>query len=167
MSFSYSHQYTIYVFRLSVLFSVFFNFAWSAAISITDGSLTTSLRANGNQCTDNPTWIGTGSTSVDCIGAIQRLYDSEVKSFSDIDFEFLSPKAPARSLPSMRTPRKYTHGECPAVSINIVATCTDIRAKGAGRYMHPRHRNVELLLRRRATRRRRRSLCVERRDVFL
>lgn len=64
--------------------------------------------ANGKQCTDNSSWIGTGFSSIDCISAVQRLYNAEVRTFSDIDFEFLSEKAPARSLPSMRTPRKYT-----------------------------------------------------------
>ena len=95
------------VFCLLGLYSTLLNVVSSAAINPTHGS----LAANGNQCTDNSTWIGTGSSSVDCIGAVQKLYNAEVKPFSDTDFEFLSAKAPARSLPSMRTPRKYTVGE--------------------------------------------------------
>ena len=110
MFLAHTHPFAIYVFRISVLFCTLINMASSAAINLPQRNLTTSLSANGNQCTDNATWIGTGSTAVDCIGAVQRLYDSEVKTFSDIDFEFLSGRAPRRSLPSMRTPRKYTHG---------------------------------------------------------
>ena len=102
----------MHVFRITLLSPTLFNVAWSAAISLPQRNLTNSLQANGNQCTDNPTWIGTGSTSVDCIGAVQKLYDSEVKTFSDIDFEFLSQKAPPRSIPSMHTPRKYTYRKC-------------------------------------------------------
>ena len=102
----------MYVTRISVLFPILFNMAWSAANSLAQRNLTVSFQANGNQCTDNPTWIGTGSTSIDCIGAVQKLYNSEVKTFSDTDFEFLSQKAPPRSIPSMPTPRKYTHGTC-------------------------------------------------------
>lgn len=95
-----------------VIFSTFFTVASSAAINLPHGNLTIHSTANGNQCTDSSKWIGTGSSSMDCIGAVQKLYNAEVKPFSDIDFEFLSPKAPARSLPSMRTPRKYTVGKC-------------------------------------------------------
>ena len=102
----------MHVFRITLLSPPLFNVAWSAAISLPQRNLTTSLLANGNQCTDNPTWIGTGSTSIDCIGAVQKLYDSEVKAFSDTDFEFLSQKAPPRSIPSMPTPRKYQYGTC-------------------------------------------------------
>ena len=100
----------MYVIRIFVLFPTLFKMAWSAAIGLPQRNLTTSFQTNGNQCTDNPTWIGTGSTSIDCIGAVQKLYNSEVKTFSDTDFEFLSQKAPPRSTPSMTTPRKYTHG---------------------------------------------------------
>lgn len=102
----------MYVTRISVLFPTLFNLAWSAAISLPQRNLTTSFQANSKQCTDSPSWIGTGSTSTDCIGAVQKLYDSEVKTFSDIDFEFLSQRAPPRSIPSMPTPRKYTYGTC-------------------------------------------------------
>ena len=102
-----SSAFRSHVFSVFVIFSTVSYLASSAAIS-----LTTDSSANRNQCTDKSTWIGTGSTTVDCIGAVQRLYDVEVKSFSDTDFEFLSQKAPARSLPAMRTPRKYTVGKC-------------------------------------------------------
>ena len=113
-----SSVFRSHVFGVFVIFSTFSYLASSAAVSSLHRSLTIDSSANRNQCTDNSTWIGTGSTTVDCIGAVQRLYDAEVKPFSDTDFEFLSEKAPARSLPSMRTPRKYTVGKCQCSSQN-------------------------------------------------
>ena len=115
MSPAYSHLLPMYVVRIFVFFPTMLHMAWSAVVSLPQRNLTASFQANGNQCTDNPAWIGTGSTSIDCIGAVQKLYNSEVKTFSDIDFEFLSQKAPPRSLPSMPTPRKYAHGKCTKV----------------------------------------------------
>lgn len=109
------HLFPIRVSRLAIYLSTFISIAWSAAINIPYVSLTTSIAANSNHCTDSHTWIGTGTTAIDCIGAVQSLYNSEVKSFSDVDFEFLSGTAPRRSLPAMRTPRKYTHGKCPDI----------------------------------------------------
>lgn len=117
------YLFPIRVSRLAVFLPTFISIAWSAAINISHVSLTTSTAANSNHCTDNHTWIGTGHTAIDCIGAVQNLYDIEVKSFSDFDFEFLSGTALRRSLPAMRTPRKYTHGKCPDIrSTNFVST---------------------------------------------
>lgn len=163
-----SHSFPTFVSRLLVLFSTCFNIASSAAISLPHSNLTTNSVANRNQCTDNPTWKGTGSSSIDCIGAVQKLYNAEVKSFSDIDFEFLSERAPARSLPSMRTPRKYTVGRSsPKYCDKLPPLSLPIKAEPSQRIMYPRHRNVELFLRRRATGRSGRTLRFARRDVFL
>lgn len=110
------------MFRLFIIFSTVINIALGAALNIQSASSAISSAANGNQCTDKPTWVGSGSTSIDCIGAVQKLHDAEVKHFSDFDFEFLSEKAPARSLPSMRTPRKYTVGEYHNVSCRALGS---------------------------------------------
>lgn len=108
---AYLHILCNRVSGLLIIFFAFLNIASSAVLAIPHGNLSIASAPNSNQCTDNSNWIGTGSTSADCIGAVQQLYNEEVKTFSDIDFEFLSAKAPARSLPAMRTPRKYTVGE--------------------------------------------------------
>lgn len=66
---------------------------------------------NANYCTDSPTWVGAGSTRMDCIAAVQHLYDVEVKRYNWQDFEFLSERAKKREEDSMQTPRKYSVGE--------------------------------------------------------
>ena len=99
------------IFRLFVLFSTLLTIVSSTVIRAAHGNLTTNVAVNGNQCTDSYAWIGTGATSADCDGAVQRLHDAEVTPFSDIEFEFLSEKASRRSIPAMRTPRKYTVGK--------------------------------------------------------
>ena len=48
----------------------------------------------------------------DCKSAIELLNKVDVVFHGDTDFEFLSPKAKERLPDSMRTPRKYTVGEC-------------------------------------------------------
>lgn len=117
------HLFPIRVSRLAIFFCTFISIAWSTAINLSHVNLATSIAVNGNHCIDNHTWIGTGTTAIDCIGAVQSLYDIEVKSFLDFDFEFLSGTALRRSLPAMRTPRKYTHGKCPDIRpTNFVST---------------------------------------------
>lgn len=118
MAMARSHQLKVLVFRLSIYIFMLLDIASSAAISILHSNLTEISAANGNYCTDDPTWISTypssigiGPSLVDCILAVTDLYRTEVKRFSGTDFEFLSEKAQARSLPSMHTPRKYTFGK--------------------------------------------------------
>jgi len=90
-------------------FAATISLASSAAISHSSRNLTLSM-PDGHQCTDNTAWIGSGSTNVDCIGAVQLLYHREVKHWKDQDFEFISEKVEGRSIPWQRTPRKYTVG---------------------------------------------------------
>ena len=52
----------------------------------------------------------------DCLSAVQRLEDTDLKFFKSIELEFLAPGATRKSsLPSIRTPRKYTVGSCTLV----------------------------------------------------
>lgn len=64
-----------------------------------------------NHCTSDSEWLASGYYSTDCMAAVQLLYIREVTAFKDQDFEFLSARVRARSLPWKRTPRKYTFGE--------------------------------------------------------
>ena len=105
------HKPTNSILYLLILLYTPLYLASSAVINLPSSTLTTNSAANGNQCTENATWIGTGATSADCILAVAKLYNAEVKQFSDTDFEFLTERAPSRSIPWMRTPRKYTVGE--------------------------------------------------------
>jgi len=95
---------------LAICLAATISLASGVAIYSPPRNLTVAI-PNGNQCTDNATWIGSGSTSLDCIGAVQLLYNREVSYWKDQDFEFISEKVKGRSIPWQRTPRKYTVGE--------------------------------------------------------
>ena len=98
---------------LTILLNAF-QLASAAVITLPTANLTMPV-ANltgpaANFCTDEPNWIGSGAYGLDCIGAVQRLYDTEIRSrrWPKSDFEFLTPKARESQIEAMRTPRKYT-----------------------------------------------------------
>ena len=108
-------QTSLSTFLISLLFSSY-KFYLTSAVAIIAPPSTSNLtlvvpNAGSNYCTDSSAWIGTGSSSVDCMAAVQRLYDTEVRFHQDADFEFISPRAPVRVQESMKTPRKYTVGK--------------------------------------------------------
>lgn len=63
---------------------------------------------NHNVCIDDPSWVGAVRT--DCVGAIQQLYDVEVKHYKDRDLTFQSPNQPEKR-GAMVTPLRYTYGQ--------------------------------------------------------
>lgn len=86
-----------------------FNLASSAAGNLSSKILTLT-EMDANQCSNSISWFGSGLKSIDCIGAVQLLYDREVTYWKEQDFEFISAKVKGRSIPWQRTPRKYSVG---------------------------------------------------------
>ena len=71
--------------------------------------------SNINHCTDQQDWISSGTYIEDCIAAVQRLYEVEVRpqQYPQTSYEFLTPNEQPVSpggMKAMRTPRKYTQG---------------------------------------------------------
>ena len=99
--------------RLSILIVTFmiFRIALTVAIGVSSGNVTSGI-SNGEHCTDDYNWKGKDVRRQDCLAALGHLYRSEVVGYGDKDFEFLSARAIQRSADSMRTPRRYTVGEC-------------------------------------------------------
>ena len=64
------------------------------------------------QCTSAHTWIGSTFHQRDCNSAIDRIFAEAMERRSQ-EYEFLSPgAAPKTSLPTITTPRRYSHGSC-------------------------------------------------------
>ena len=83
----------------------------TVAIGASSGNVSLGISSD-YYCTANLNWRGRGITKQDCKVAIELLYLEEVTFYGDKDFEFLSARAHQRSPDSIRTPRKYTVGEC-------------------------------------------------------
>ena len=67
-------------------------------------------------CTNDYDWTGARYDPNDCLSAVERLEKTDLKFFKSIELEFLAPGATRRSsLPTIRTPRKYTVGSCTLV----------------------------------------------------
>ena len=88
-----------------------FRIALAVAIGASSGNVT-SGNSNDYYCTDDSRWKEKDTTRQDCFAAIGLLYRPEVARHGNKDFDFLSARATQRSDDSMRTPRKYTVGEC-------------------------------------------------------
>lgn len=129
---------------LSLAFTI--SLASSAALNVSSRNLKLAT-SNGDQCSDNITWFGSGMTSIDCISAIQLLYNREVAHWKDEEFEFISGKVPGRSIPWQRTPRKYAVG----ISLLTLTLYITFISDLLFRNVHSRHCHVELLCKWRAT----------------
>ena len=88
-----------------------FRKASTVATGPLSGNVTSGI-LNDFYCTAENNWRGSGVTKQDCKAAIELLYKMEVRHYRDQELEFLSPRATQRSPNPMRTPRKYTIGEC-------------------------------------------------------
>ena len=88
-----------------------FRIALAVAIGASSGNVT-SENSNDYYCTDDSSWKVEDTTRHNCFAAIGLLFRSEVVLHGNKDFQFLSARATQRSYDSMRTPRKYTVGEC-------------------------------------------------------
>lgn len=64
-------------------------------------------------CTPEPSWVGTGFLKESCDSALLKMYLTEVARYNNrmLEFSALGAVPPVPPL-SMRTPRKYTVGEC-------------------------------------------------------
>ena len=135
--------------------TILLQFASGAAINTTSSTNLSAI--DTNFCTDDGTWTGTGTRKTDCMAAVQRLYDVEVKKHGDEDFEFLSVAAWAKgavsSIPPMQTPRKYAVGEC------CIHPAKCRREADRQRLLHRCHRHAKLLQGRRAAWRGGRAPC--------
>ena len=88
-----------------------FRIALTVAMGASAGSVTLGI-SNDYYCSDDDMWKGKDVTRLDCLAAIGLFYSSEVARHGNKDFEFLSARAVPRLADWMRTPRKYTFGEC-------------------------------------------------------
>ena len=88
-----------------------FRIALAVATGASSGNVT-SENSSDYYCTDESSWKLGDTTRHDCFAAIGLLFRSEVVQHGNKDFQFLSARATQRSVDSMRTPRKYTVGEC-------------------------------------------------------
>ena len=71
---------------------------------------------NHPMCTRDYDWTGAMYDPNDCLSAVERLEKTDLKFFKSTELEFLAPGATRRSsLPTIRTPRKYTVGSCTLV----------------------------------------------------
>ena len=71
---------------------------------------------NHPMCTNDYDWTGAAYDPNDCLSAVERLENTDLKVFKSIEFEFLAPGATRRSsLPTIRTPRRYTVNSCTLV----------------------------------------------------
>lgn len=67
-------------------------------------------------CTNTFDWTGRVYNSNDCLDALHRLHDTDLKIYRTRELEFLAPGAEPRSnLPAIRTPRRHTVGSCTLV----------------------------------------------------
>ncbi|MCJ1459529.1 hypothetical protein MMC28_009908, partial [Mycoblastus sanguinarius] len=78
----------------------------------------------GPYCTSASTWTGGLSLPAvffkDCIKANNLLFDIEVFTHENANYEFLNAQTSASyRLPLMRTPRRYTFGMCTIAIVNI------------------------------------------------
>lgn len=85
--------------------------ALTVEIGTSSGNVTSGI-SNDYYCTDDENWRGKDVTRQDCFAALGLFFRSEVVPHGNKDFEFLSARAIPRLADSMRTPRKYTVGEC-------------------------------------------------------
>ena len=109
-----TERHSVHLFeRLLILIAAFLSFRilLTLAIGASADNLTSGV-TNGYYCIDNYNWKAQDVTRQDCFAAIGLLYRSEVGLHGDKDFEFLSARAIKRLGDSMRTPRRYTVGEC-------------------------------------------------------
>lgn len=100
--------------RLIILVATFLSFriALTLAIGASSGNVTSGATNGYYHCIDDYNWKARDVTWQDCFAATTLLYTSEVGLHGDKDFEFLSARAIKRLGDSMRTPRRYTVGEC-------------------------------------------------------
>jgi hypothetical protein len=64
-------------------------------------------------CTAEPDWVGTGFLKESCDAALSRMYVTEVARYQNRMMEFAAlGVVPPIPPPLMRTPRKFTVGEC-------------------------------------------------------
>ena len=97
---------------LSLLFHIATSFVINVGnTSSVDGRL--SQAGDDVFCADSPEWEYQGDQESDCIEAIAKLHDYEVKRHGDHHYEFVADgSSPHISLAIAKTPRKYMHGEC-------------------------------------------------------
>ena len=88
-------------------------------------------------CTNDYDWTGAMYDPNDCLSAVQRLENTDLKFFKTIELEFLAPGATrTSSLPTIRTPRKYTVGSCTLV-IAMLSTLPPWSLPGQRRRRQP------------------------------
>ena len=93
-----------------IVFIMSFRVASTVVIGASPGNMTSGT-SNDFYCTADKDWRGSGTTRQDCKAAIKLLYNAEVRTWGDQEFEFLSAKVTRRVEESMRTPIRYTVGE--------------------------------------------------------
>ena len=88
-------------------------------------------------CTNGFDWAGAMYDPNDCLRAVERLEDTDLKFFKSIELEFLAPGATrTSSLPTIRTPRKYTVDSCTLV-IAMLSTLPPLSLPGQTRRRQP------------------------------
>ena len=88
-------------------------------------------------CTKDYDWTGAMYDPNDCWSAVERLEKTDLKFFKSIELEFLAPGATRRtSLPTIRTPRKYTVDSCTLV-IAMLSTLPPWSLPGQKRRRQP------------------------------
>lgn len=88
-------------------------------------------------CTKDYDWTGAMYDPNDCLSAVERLEKTDLKFFKSIELEFLAPGATRRSsLPTIRTPRKYTVDTCTLV-IAMLSTLPPWSLPGQRRRRQP------------------------------
>ena len=99
--------------KLSLLIAAFMSFRIALTVEMGASSGSDALGISDDYyCSDDDMWKGKDVTRQDCFAAIGLFFRSEVARFGNKDFEFLSARAIPRLGDWMRTPRRYTTGEC-------------------------------------------------------
>lgn len=104
-----SHSLLRFCFAVSLLTSCFLLFSKSVGAIILPVQNITNLGVDGD-CVAGRDWVGSnGYVASDCHQAIQRFLREELYRRGDEEVEFLAPRtAPLHTLPTVRTPRRYT-----------------------------------------------------------
>ena len=91
--------------------SLFFIFVFLSGLA-SAAVISQTLQSATIACVTSRDWIDNGYVKSDCTQAIERFIREENFVHGDQEFEFLAPGvSPIHSLPTLRTPRRYTVGQ--------------------------------------------------------